>query len=118
MTKSNYLYLEDIKDAIGWIVDVYTKDMDYYEFINDNKTQDAVVRQILIIGEAMNNITDEFVEKHKVLPAREAISMRNLLVHEYDMVDVDRLWNTIIKDLPKLLTSVESIISNQSDSNR
>lgn len=113
MTKSNYLYIEDIKNAIEWVLDEYVKGMDFYTFINDNKTQDAVIRQVTIIGEAMNNLTEEFVEKHKVLPTREAISMRNLLVHEYDMVDIERLWSTVQKDLPKLLTTVNEILSDR-----
>lgn len=96
--RSPRLYLEDIKSSIENIED-YTKDLTFEEFSNDKKTIDAVVRNLSIIGEAVNNLPEDFKEKHSDVPWREIIGMRNKSVHEYFGVDFEIVWKTINEDL-------------------
>ena len=110
MKKDNLLYLHDIRDAIDWILNDYVFKLSFDEFTGDHKTQDAVIRQIAIIGEALNSIDDEFLKKHQNLPSKEAVAMRNVLVHDYDSVDLDELWKTINTDLPNLKSIIEDIL--------
>lgn len=70
------LYLEDILNSIIK-VEEYAKDLSFGDFSNDQKTIDAVVRNLEIIGEAAKNIPEEYAEKHSNLPWQEMVSMRN-----------------------------------------
>lgn len=93
------LYLEDIRDSIKKIEE-YTKDLNFDEFIKDEKTIDAVVRNLTIIGEAAKNIPNKIKSKNPDIAWVEAIGMRNKVTHEYFGVDEDILWKTIKEDLP------------------
>ena len=95
------LYIEDILTSIEKIEN-YTQNMSFEEFCNDYKTIDAVVRNLSIIGEAVNNIPEETKEKYPNISWRGAIGMRNKVVHEYFGVDEEILWKTIRENLPNL----------------
>lgn len=71
----------------------------------------ALVRLVEIIGEAANRIPDEFQTMHSDLPWREIIGMRNRLVHGYDTVDLDILWQILQTDIPPLIDQLEQIVS-------
>jgi len=113
MSKSEKLrlpeYLRHIIEAIHRI-DRYTADMTEVAFLNDEKTQDAVVRNFEIIGEACNNIIKvhaDFASAHPEIPWGFAYEMRNALAHGYHKVDFEIVWKTIHKNLSELLTLVE-----------
>lgn len=110
MERTNKVYLQDILQAINLILGEYTMGMNFAQLAEDKKTQDAVIRQIAIIGEAMARIDNHFAKSHPELPTREAIAMRNVLVHDYDWVDVAEVWKTIEHDLPALKEIVVNII--------
>ena len=113
MEKSNKVYLEDIVQAIKLILEDYVSGINFEEFDKDKKTQDAVIRQIAIIGEAMGKFEKDFVNDHPELPSKEAVAMRNVLVHDYDWVDTKEVWRTIEQDLPKLKRAVEKILQEE-----
>jgi len=113
MEKSNKVYLEDIIQAIKLILEDYVSNISFKEFDKDKKTQDAVIRQIAIIGEAMGKLNKDFIESHPELPSKEAVAMRNVLVHDYDWVDTEEVWKTIEQDLPKLKKTVEKILKEE-----
>ncbi len=110
MEKSNKIYLEDVIGAIRLILEEYIVDLDFDKFDKDKKTQDAVIRQIAIIGEAIGKLDKNFVSSHPELPTKEAVAMRNVLVHDYDWVDTEEVWKTVQKDLPELRIIVEKIL--------
>ncbi|OGC57106.1 hypothetical protein A3H26_02580 [candidate division WWE3 bacterium RIFCSPLOWO2_12_FULL_36_10] len=95
---------------------LYIVDMTLEEFSYDQKTQDTVIRQISIIDEAMNKIDTEFLTKHPELPSKKAVSMRNILVHDYDNIDIEKLWKTIKVDLPILKEMVSKILAKEKQS--
>ena len=109
MKKNNNLYLEDRLEAIDR-ADEYVSDLTYEEFYENNMAQDAVIRQISIIGEALNKVDKEFHKEYPQLPSRDAISMRNVLVHDYDAIDLNRVWATVKDDLPKLKEMIVKIL--------
>ncbi|MGD0522961.1 MAG: DUF86 domain-containing protein [Candidatus Microgenomates bacterium] len=113
MEKTNQVYLEDISAAIKLILEDYVSGINFEEFNKDKKTQDAVIRQIAIIGEAMGKLSKKFLENHSELPDREAVAMRNVLVHDYDWVDTEEVWRTIKEDLPRLKETVGKILSEE-----
>ena len=113
MKKSNKVYLEDIVAAIKLILEEYVDDINFEEFNKDKKTQDAVIRQIAIIGEAIGKLDKNYLDLHPELPGKEAVAMRNVLVHDYDWVDAEEVWKTVRKDLPKLKKVVNDILQEE-----
>ena len=112
MRKTIEVYLDDVLGSINKI-EAYVKDLTLELFYRDTKTQDAVIRNIEIIGEAINRLPTEFYTKYPALPSKEAISMRNFLVHDYDSINHEVVWKTIKQDLPQLKKEIESILTKK-----
>jgi uncharacterized protein with HEPN domain len=107
------LRVRDLLLAIQRIAE-YTQGMTYATFSTDNRTIDAVVRNIAIIGEASRALPEDFKAAHSHLPWREMADMRNVVVHMYHLVDASILWQTIQQDLPPLVQSLELLVSGPS----
>src|SRR3989338_4430252 len=88
------LYLVDIKECIRNI-ESYTKDLTFEKFKNNKMAVDAVVRNLEIIGEAANNLSDEIKRKSKDIEWSEIVCMRNIIIHEYFGVDLEIIWTAI-----------------------
>jgi len=101
MKNNNAVYFEDIKKAILRIEE-YTNQIDYKEFEKDLMRQDAVIRQLEIIGEAANKLTSDFRKHNPNFPISGAVRMRNFLIHGYSNIDLKVVWQTIKKDIPLL----------------
>lgn len=69
--------------------------------------------QIIIIGEAARRISSEFQEEHPEIPWPEIIGMRHRLVHGYDKIRWDRVWDTVVNDFPKLRIAIEPLIPEE-----
>lgn len=79
-------------------------------FLNDEKTQDAIMFNIIILGEAANRIGQEFQEKHPEIPWSSIIGTRNVIVHGYDQIKLQIVWDILTKDLSSLKNKLQSII--------
>lgn len=102
-------YLVDIIESAKIAVN-YVFDKDWDEFYNDMQVQDAVIRRIEIIGEAARRVSQEGREKYPQIPWREMTSMRNLVIHQYDIVDVKQVWDTVQNKLPPLIEELSKLI--------
>lgn len=71
----------------------------------------SLVRLVEIVGEAASRVTSETREAHPEIPWREIVGMRNRLIHGYDVVDHDVLWQTIREDLPPLIRQLEKVLA-------
>ena len=100
--------IADIIEAINNVLD-YTDGMSFDEFVRDQKTVDAVIRNFIIIGEAASRLPDVFIEKYPNIPWRNMRDMRNILVHEYFGVDNRMVWKTVKKNLPPTLPLLRGI---------
>lgn len=100
--RTNALYLTDIKTALNNIKR-YTLKLDFIDFAQDQKTIDAVIRNLEIIGEAASHLPSSFKSSHSNIPWRKMIGLRNKVIHEYFGVDLEILWKTIEDDLPLLV---------------
>jgi uncharacterized protein with HEPN domain len=109
MKKDNKVFLKDMLNATDQILE-YCDGCDYKKFINNKIIQDAVIRNLEILGEAATRLPNDFVKLYPNLPIRKARGMRNLLIHHYDFVDVDGVWDVIEKDLPSLQTEIHKIL--------
>jgi uncharacterized protein with HEPN domain len=90
----------------------YTRGMGKLDFRENQMVQDAVVRNIEIIGEATRNIEHhdrDFGAKHPEMPLRDIVSMRNQLIHGYSNVSLGLVWKTVSEDIPTLRTIVQQV---------
>ncbi|MEW6608251.1 MAG: DUF86 domain-containing protein [bacterium] len=102
-------FLCDIKEAIGRIRN-YIDDMSYKEFLQDIKTQDAVVRNIEIIGEAVKHLSNSLRNKYKNIEWKDIAGMRDKIIHFYFGIKWELVWSAVKDKLPELLTKIETII--------
>ncbi|MCD8512316.1 MAG: DUF86 domain-containing protein [Nitrincola sp.] len=107
-------YLEHIHQAIGRIKR-YLQDIDHAGFLENQEKQDAVIRNLEIIGEAAGNIQrhfPDFLAKHPDFPLKAAYGTRNALAHGYFKVDLDVVWRTVERDLPEFEVQVAEVIQS------
>ena len=102
-------YLLDIVIAARKVLR-YVEGVTLEGFRNGEVLQDAVVRNLQILGEAARKISEELRQQHPEIPWSQIIGMRNRLVHEYFRVDVERVWETVTEDLPALLAAIEPLV--------
>jgi uncharacterized protein with HEPN domain len=105
-------YLRHILEAIERIHH-YVEDVDEIAFLKDHKTQDAVIRNFEVIGEASRNIEryhKQFADEHEYLPLGFAYEMRNALAHGYFKVDLEIVWKTIHSELPQLHAQIKQLL--------
>lgn len=106
---ADQLYVQHILDAIA-AIEQYTKRLTRTAFIRaDHKmTQDAVIRELSIIGEATKRLSKVMRGAHRQLPWSEITGMRDKLVHDYFGVDLEVVWHTVKHDLPPLKTALKT----------
>jgi uncharacterized protein with HEPN domain len=92
--------LQDILDAIKSI-EAYSI-LEYEAFFGDKKTQDAILYNLIVIGEAANQISEEFKEKFPAIPWSSIIGTRNIIAHGYDQVRLEIVWGILQKDIKAL----------------
>lgn len=102
------LLLEDIVAAIRKI-ERYTAGMDWERFRQDEKTTDAVVRNLEVVGEAVRRLPEDFIARHPNVPWRQAAGLRNRIVHDYFGLDLEIIWEVIQHDLPRLRQQLENL---------
>ena len=73
----------------------------------------ALVKCIEIVGEAAAGVTQEFRERHAEIPWSGIVAMRNRLIHGYFDIDLDRVWDTVVSNLPPLVAALETIVRAQ-----
>lgn len=83
-----------------------------HEKIDDEIIEKALAFSIVQIGELCNKLSDEFKQEYSKIPYRSIIGMRNVVVHGYEKVDIDTVWNTCTNDIPCLEEMTNEIISN------
>ena len=103
--------LNDICQAINRI-EQYIENLSFDAFSKDQKSIDAVVRNLEIIGEAANRLPDEFKEKYSEIEWHKVVGLRHRIVHEYFGIDLEIIWQILHKDLPGLKQQIIQTISN------
>jgi len=107
-------YLVDILESARIAMD-YVAGKTWEQFEDDLQCQDAVLRRIEIIGEAARHTSPQTRKKYLHIPWREMSTLRNVVIHQYDSVDIDQVWNTVQNKLPTLVAELSKIIPPESD---
>ncbi len=98
-------FLRDIQEAADRIL-TYTQGMSYEQFMHDTKTQDAVVRNLEILGEATKNLSPQLRAAYPDVPWRGMAGIRDRLIHDYFGVNYDIVWDIATTELPSLRTQI------------
>lgn len=109
MHRDPRLYLDDILDAIGNIRE-YTAGMDFDLFQQDRKTQDAVVRNLEIIGEAAGRLSRSYRAVASEIDWRKIIGLRNILIHEYFGISKPIIWDVVQNKIEPLERSCRKLL--------
>jgi uncharacterized protein with HEPN domain len=105
-------YLLDILKAAKLALS-YLEGKTKQAFSKDTQCQDAVIRRLEIIGEAAGRVSGATTAKFSSLPWKKMVSMRNIMIHEYQDVDLGIVWETVQNDLPPLITLLEPLIPKE-----
>jgi uncharacterized protein with HEPN domain len=107
--KDDKIYIEHILKSIDRI-EAYLSGKDHQSFSDDFMTQDAVVRQLEIIGEATKRISKELRNMNPQVPWSDMAGMRDILIHDYIDVDIDIVWKTASESIIKLRSFLLNLI--------
>jgi uncharacterized protein with HEPN domain len=91
-------------------IERYIENKSFGDFEKDEMLQDAVIRKIGILGEASNRTSEEIKNRFPDLPWDKMRAMRNILIHMYDELDLNIIWDTITKDIPQLKANLTKIL--------
>ena len=106
--KGDRLYLQHILDAINKVDDYVS--VGHQVFISSSHWQDAVIRQLEIIGEATKRLSKEHCSQHAEIPWRRMAGLRDVLIHDYMGVDINAVWEITQNELPVLKKRIETIL--------
>jgi len=106
--------LLDIAKAARLTV-TFTENVTEDTFLNDSKTQSAVLYQLTLLGEAVKRLSREWRDQHPTIPWSLIAGMRDHLIHGYDSVDLAEVWQTATRDIPNLLRDLDPLLPQESD---
>jgi uncharacterized protein with HEPN domain len=109
MPPNDTSHLLDILDAAR-LVQTFVSGINREAFERDLMRQSAVIRQIEIIGEATKRLSEDFKAEHSQIPWRSMAGMRDILIHAYNHVDLNEVWNTATVAIPILISNIEPLI--------
>jgi uncharacterized protein with HEPN domain len=104
-------YLEDILDAIDK-AEILLRDVRYAQFEADFRINFAVVRALEIIGEATKRLPDSLREEYPDIPWRGMAGMRDRIIHAYDTVDFEIVWDVVKRDIPRIKPQIQQILND------
>ena len=110
MSKEFLVYVRHMIDAIKKI-ESYTKEMDSQKFLNNKMVQDAVMRNLEIMGEAAKRVPSSIRSQYPSIEWKKIAGLRDILIHEYLGVDVEKVWGVVENRLTSLKKNLTKVIN-------
>ena len=89
----------------------FKQGLDKTTFLEDVKTQSAVLHQLMVMGEAVKRLSMTYRNEHAYIPWKLMAGMRDVLIHGYDIVELNEVWKTVNVDVPQVLPLLEELIA-------
>ena len=105
MMRDMRVYVQDMIESVE-VIGEYIQSLTEEEFYRNRQVQDAVLRRLEIIGEAVKNIDEGFRNRYAEIPWKKIAGLRDVLIHEYFGVNMKRVWRVIKIDLPDLKSKI------------
>ncbi|MEK7060655.1 MAG: DUF86 domain-containing protein [Patescibacteria group bacterium] len=112
MNKDYFVFLNHIVESIT-VIEEYIRNCSEEEFMRSQEKQDAVIRRLEIIGEAVKNIPQEYRDQHVEVAWNKAMGTRNILIHHYFGIDITVVWDTVIKSLPEFKNQILQLLNEK-----
>ncbi|MCX6669737.1 MAG: DUF86 domain-containing protein [Methanothrix sp.] len=112
MSRDYLLYLEDMQTSCGKILR-YTEDIDFDQFAADERTYDAVIFNLVILGEAAKHVPPVVRERYPNVPWRKVAGLRDISVHRYFGLDEEILWDILQKQIRPILDQINQILADE-----
>ena len=109
MSRGLALLLGEILEAIQ-LVERYTEGLSFEAFAASVEKQDAVVRRLAVIGEAVKGVPEDLRARHPAVPWRDIAGARDIMIHEYFRIDLELAWEMVRNDLPALAQRIHEVI--------
>lgn len=113
MTKDPFVFIHHIHDALQDIEDYKSDVPTLSDLKSDKKTQDAIVRKLEIVGEAINNLSSEFLAHYPKVNWKGPINLRNVISHEYFELNLEAIWRLFDTDIPVLKSQILEILKDE-----
>lgn len=111
MKKDPQVFIGHIVESIE-LIETYSEDLTTDKFKKNTVIQDAIIRRLEIIGEAVKNISISFKEKHPEIPWKQMAGMRDILIHEYFDIDLSLTWSVVKLELPSVKVKLQKLLSD------
>ncbi|OGO26180.1 MAG: hypothetical protein A2136_08430 [Chloroflexi bacterium RBG_16_54_11] len=112
MSREYLDFIEDILDGMNK-AEVLIEEMSYSQFESDFRTNFAVVRALEIIGEAVKRLPEDLCQKYPNIPWKGMAGMRDRIIHGYDNVDLQIVWDVVKQDIPKIKPQISKILTDK-----
>ena len=106
-------HLWDMRDAL-LAIDHYLSEVGESGFRQRGMAQDAIIRQLTVLGEAAARVSESTRTMHRQIPWKRVVGLRNVVVHQYDRVSVDEIWEVLEHDCPSLAAQLDAILRSDS----
>jgi uncharacterized protein with HEPN domain len=113
MTRNDAVFLRHMLDAIDRVVEA-TSRTTLEQFQRDWIVQDAIIRELQVLGEAAGRVAKELADRNPEIPWKEITGLRHKLVHDYFVVDLEVVWATATVDVPTVRSSVQTLLDGLS----
>lgn len=103
------LYIKDMLESMER-AEKFIEEMDYEDFVKDERTSFAVIRCIEVMGEAAKQVPESIRKKHPGIPWKSIAGMRDKVIHFYFGVNLEKVWLVVKEDIPKLKPEIQKIL--------
>lgn len=110
MKKDPKVFINHIVESIQ-LIEEYSRDISADEFQSNRFIQDAIIRRLEIIGEAVKNLPATFKHNHSEIPWKQMAGMRDILIHEYFDIDLSLTWTVVYRELPAVKQKLQEILN-------